>query len=126
MARAALGHFQVGALVHGPTSPAARCAYCGEIKTIAHAFGCTTGHAGDLQGRHNEIGAVLVDAAVKLGKWPREDIVVEISLGAFGEHDDDHRRNLKRIDIYFIDRECYCVVAVEPKCSSESPAAGDC
>ena len=64
---------------------------------------------------------MLVEAAVKLGKWPREDIVVEISLGAFGEHDDDHRR--KRIDIYFIDRESRCVVAVELKCSSDLPRA---
>ena len=46
-------------------------------------------------------------------------IVAEISLGAFGEHDDDHRR--KRIDIYFIDRESRCVVAVELKCSSDLP-----
>ena len=120
LARAMLGKFQVGVLRHGPM-PLARCPYCGELETINHAFGCTAGHAATLTARHNEVGEIFDDAAIKLGGWPEKDIIAEVALGQLGVEGDGAER--KRPDRYMIDRDSKTVFCVEFKVSADLPRA---
>ena len=120
-ARATLGHIDVGSLRHGPNNPLARCNYCGEVETIAHAFGCVRGHAAAIIRRHDAIGDELTKAVVKhSGTFTADDVYAEVALGSVGDVPSDARQ--LRIDRYFVDRTAKVVIPVEQKVSSNLPA----